>query len=620
MADATLLAAAPNLHMWVTFGIIAVAVVLFTIDDIPVELSTASVLVTFLVVFQLFPYRGPDGRNLLDAASLLAGFAHPVMFAIMGLLIMGQALFQTGAMEFASKAITRMVGARTALAIPLALIIAAMVSAFMNNTPVVVIFIPIIIQLAREFGQSAERALMPLSFVTILGGMTTTIGSSPNLIALSVAAKAGVGPVHLFDFFIPGIMLATLGFLYCVLVVPRLLPKRAAASSQSADADGKQFLVRVNLGDDHPWIGTASQAGFFPDIKDVTVRLVQREGRTILPPFADMTLERGDRIEIATTRRVLAQQLKNTAFVQTLLQDVSFEEVDTDRPSRVPLTMAEVVVAPASRLIGRGLQDVRLREDADGVILGIQRRSRMLRSPLADIRLEAGDVLLALGSVQMLSYLRGNRDLLLLEASATDLPITFHASRAVAIFAAAILAIALGLLPTAVAAMLGALAMLAGGCLNVRQASRAIDRQIYFLVGTAFAIALPLEVTGGAQFLARTLVDAMMGMGPIAILSALFLFTAILTNFLSNAATAALMAPIFVSTAKVIGADPLPFVYGLIFALNCSFASPIGYQTNLIVMGPGNYRFRDYIYAGAPLVLTIWLAYSLFAVLYYDLT
>lgn len=161
--------------------------------------------------------------------------------------------------------------------------------------------------------------------------------------------------------------------------------------------------------------------------------------------------------------------------------------------------------------------------------------------------------------------------------------------------------------------------MIATGCLNVRQAARAIDGRVFLLVGTAFALATPLQITGGAQFVAGGVVDTFSELGPWALLSAFFLLTAILTNFLSNAATAALMAPIVVSAAREIGADPMPFVYGLIFALNCCFATPIAYQTNLIVMGPGNYSFRDFLRGGLPLIVLIWVAYSLFAPFYFDL-
>jgi len=207
----------------------------------------------------------------------------------------------------------------------------------------------------------------------------------------------------------------------------------------------------------------------------------------------------------------------------------------------------------------------------------------------------------------------------LLEWSASAVPTTHHSGRAMIIFAATIILASTGLLPIAAAAMAGALAMLMCGCLSPTQAALAIDRRIFLLLGAAFALAQSLQVSGGAQLLAHSVVETFAGYGPAVLLSALFLLTAVLTNFLSNQATAALMTPVTVAAAQEAGFAAEPFVYGLIFALNCSFATPIAYQTNLIVMGPGQYRFRDFVVGGVPLILLIWLAYTLIAPIYFGL-
>ena len=252
-------------------------------------------------------------------------------------------------------------------------------------------------------------------------------------------------------------------------------------------------------------------------------------------------------------------------------------------------------------------------------MLGIQRRSRMIRMRLSDIRLEAGDVILVLGSREEVRGLRLNRDLLLVEWTAAELPMTEKANRALAIFAAVILAAASGLVPIVVAAIAGALAMIPAGCLNVRQASRAFDRQIYLLIAASLAMALPLEATGGARFLANLVVSNLHSAPPAVTLSAMFLLVMVLTNLLSNNATAVLFTPIAIRTAQAIGVDPSVFVFAVIFAANCSFASPFGYQTNLLVMGPGHYRFGDFLRAGAPLAALLWIAFSLFAPWYWGL-
>ena len=276
-------------------------------------------------------------------------------------------------------------------------------------------------------------------------------------------------------------------------------------------------------------------------------------------------------------------------------------------------------MAPGSRVIGRRVEEIGLRAETGCVVLGLQRRSRMIRSRISEIRLEAGDVLLILGSRDNVRKLRHSRDLLLLEWSATELPDVKYANRARFIFLATVIAAASGIVPIVIAAMAGAAAMIPAGCLNIRQAARAINRSIYMLIGAALAMAAALEATNGAMYIAHSMVAALSGASAGVILSALFLLIAVMTNFLSNNATALLFTPIALSTALELGVDPAAFIHAVIFAANCSFATPMAYQTNLLVMGPGHYRFSDFVRTGTPLIFIIWLAYSLFAPWYYGL-
>lgn len=606
-----------NFHMWVTFVVIIGAIVLFANDRIPIELSSIGIVAILLVFFHLFPVRDADGGNLLNATQLLKGFANPVLFAIMALLVVGQGLYNTGALEGPANLIAKLGRFGPWLAFTVAFIIAGTVSAFMNNTPVVVIFIPIITAVAGNMGLNPSRALMPLSFMCILGGMTTLIGSSANLIVATIAEQNDIGKIGFFDFTIPGLFLASIGALYVIFVLPHLIKHDDEDTDLGQEAGGKQFLAQIKLDEGHSWIGTSSSAGFFPDLKNITVRLVRRGSLEFALPFSKVTLAVGDVVMVAATRKVLSD------VMQQAMPVVEEEEIDNGGEKRAArrgaLSIAEAVVAPGSRLIG-AIVDAEVIHAETGVdFIGIQRRSRMGRSAIGDIRLQAGDVIMLLGERDDIKKLRPNRNLLLLDWLTEELPQTHHAFHALAIFAITIFMAATNILPIAIASLLGAVAMIAFGCLNVRQATRAIDARVFVLVGTAFALAAPLQITGGAQFVASGVVDTFSSAGPAVLLSAFFLLTAILTNFLSNAATAALMTPIVVSAAREIGADPMPFVYGLIFALNCSFATPIAYQTNLIVMGPGNYSFRDFVRGGTPLVFIIWIAYSLFAPFYYNL-
>ena len=611
-----------NGHMWMTFAVICAAVVLFAIDRIPLELSAGLTVLALLLLFYFFPLPAEAGKTEVNVTTLLAGFANPVVFTILSLLIVGQALFQTGAIEKSTEIVTSLVKIAPAAALGVTLLVAATLSAFLNNTPVVVIFIPILSALAARLGQTAAHVLMPLSFITILGGMTTLIGSSANLIATAVAEKAGAAPIGFFDFAVPGVFLASVGALYVLFVIPRII-KPSPAFSQASGERGKQFIAQIQLGETHPWKGMRSTAGMFPNLKLMTVRLVQRRGRAILPPFEDLELQEGDVVMIAATRRVLMNAIaRDRALIGDLAPSVNAPETDDalqTPPERERLIMTEVVIAPGSQRIGFTVNPERFKADTGCTLLGIERHSRMMRAPMNKIRLVAGDVLLLLGTPGAVRSLRNHRDLLLLARSRAELPVPHRAKSAIAIFLIMVLAAATGIVPIAIAAMAGAIAMILAGALTLPQAARAFDRKIFLLIGTAFAMAVSLEATGGAQFLAHGVVETFADWGPAALLSALFLLTAILTNFLSNHATGALFAPIVVSAANEIGVDPAPFIYGLIFALNCSFATPIAYQTNLIVMGPGHYRFRDFMFAGIPLILIIWVAYSLFAPFYFGM-
>lgn len=605
-------------HMWMTFSVISCAIVLFALDRIPLELSSALTVLALLLLFHFWPLPLTGHTSLLDTTRLLSGFANPVVFTILALLIVGQALFQTGAIERSTEIIGGLVRVAPTVAIATTLLIAASLSAFLNNTPVVIIFIPILSALAARLGQTAAHVLMPLSFITILGGMTTLIGSSANLIAATVAEASGAARINFFDFALPGLLLASIGAVYVLLVIPRLI-KPSPVLSQPKHERGKQFISQIRLGVDHPWIGMTSTAGIFPELKDLTVRLIQRNGRSILPPYDDLELREGDNVMIAATRRVLLDAIARDRSLISNSVDNGHDDMADGSEEHSRLIMTEAVIAPGSPRIGGRLNPDGFRYATGCTLLGIERHSRMVRAPLSEITLVAGDVLLLLGTADAVRNLRDHRDLLLLARSRAELPVRHHTRRAMLIFLTMVLAAASGFVPIVIAAMTGAAAMVASGALTVSQAARAFDSRIFFLVGAAFAMATALEASGGAQFLAHQVVELFSPWGPAALLSALFLLIAVLTNFLSNHATAALFAPIVVSAANEMGVNPEPFVYGLIFALNCSFATPIAYQTNLIVMGPGHYRFKDFMVAGIPLILIIWIAYSLFAPAYYGL-
>ena len=501
-------------QMWAVYAMVLAAVVLFSMERLTLEISALVILTALLVFFYLFPVPGPDGRNLLGTTALMSGFANPALIAVLALLVIGQGMFQTGALDGVTRTVADFGSRHPARTIFLTFLLIGFASAFLNNTPIVVMFIPVLATLAGRFGQRAPKVMMTLSFVSILGGMTTLIGSSTNLLAAGVVLNTHLPPIGIFDFVVPGVFLATIGFLCATLVVPRLVPDRAGPAQEIGGADqgsGKQYIAQIEVNAGHPLVGIGAIAGLFPPLRDMTVRMIQRGEHPILPPFEDVTLVPGDVIIIAATRQTLTASLKSGSKIFEGMLEERFAEGagNGDAPSRPggELTLVEAVVAPGSRMIGQTIEQIAFRHQTGCIVLGVQRRSRMIRTLLNDIRLEAGDVLLVLGKSAHIQELRHNRDVLLLEWSATELPDPKLAHRALAVFGSMVATVLLGWLPIEIAAVAGAGAIIATGVLNVRQAARAIDRRIFLMVGAMLGVATALDVTGGAQAIAlrRTL-------------------------------------------------------------------------------------------------------------------
>ena len=608
------MAVQPSFEMWATLLLTVAAIVSYATEWAAIELTSIGILVALLLLFHFAPLL-TGGTPLLDAADLLSGFSSPALIAVSALLVIGQAMVSTGALEGIARFLVWISRGSYQRALVFSLGYVTGSSAFLNNTPIVVIFMPILRSIAERFGRTASAVMMPLSFAAILGGMLTLIGTSTNLLVSGELARLGQRPFDFFDFTVPGLILVLAGGIY-VVVLPALLPQRDE-SEGLVTADGKQFIAEIDVAPDSSLVGETSRGGLFPGLAEVTVRLIQRGGQTILPPFENVVLAPGDVLIVAATRRVLTDILaKNPGHLLRMSEAAAADPgVAATQPSE--LVLAEAMIKPASRMIGQTLELTNFPARSQCNVLGIQRRARMLRTRLHELRLEPGDVLLLVGRQSAIERLRADPDVLLMEWSASEMPLVSKAPLAAAIFAMVVVPAALDLLPIVITALLGVFALVATGCLNIRQAARAVDRQIVLIIAAALALGSALEATGGAAYLAGLVLRLMEGAPPSAVLSVLFLIVAALTNVLTNNAAAVLFTPVAVNVAASLEADVFPFALAVAFGASCSFATPIGYQTNLLVMGAGHYRFMDYVLAGLPLLLIVWLAFSLFVPWYY---
>ncbi len=607
---------------WVVLIGIAVIVALYATERFSIELTSLFALSGLLVFFNFFPVVDNAGHSILNAAVLLEGFANPALLSIIALLVVGQGLLHSGAFDTTTTRLIELGQNRPKLILIVAFIAVMLISAVMNNTPVTVLFIPIVAAVAAKTNIPVSKVMIPISFMSILGGTTTLIGTSTNLLVAESARQMGSLHIGFFDITALGILFAAIGAIYVLFIMPRLLPGHRSLAGTVAGS-GEKFIAQLYVSPDHPIVGETIEGTTLPGTTGMTIRMIQRGEHPLLPPFKDIAVRSGDVIIIAALRDEFSDLLKSQPdFFKGFIGETGLGPVQSGpQAGRQPsdLMLTEAIVPPGSRMIGYTSEQIGFRHRTNTILLGIQRRNRMIRSHMEDIRLEAGDVLLLFGSRADKKALRSNRDLILFEGESIDVPNLQHAGRGRLIFGAMIVLAATGILPIVTAATLGAVGMIAAGCLNVRQAARAIDRRIFILVGTALALGLSLQATGGAELLAQMIATLLAGQPAWMLLSAFFLLVAVMTNLLSNNATAVLFTPIAVSLANSVGVDPTPFIFAVIFGANCSFATPMGYQTNLLVMGPGQYNFSDYLRSGTPLVIILWIAFTIVAPIYFGL-
>lgn len=598
--------------LWASIFIVLASIVLYTLDRWSMELVSIAIIVALMILF-ILPGALDANGNPVQASQLLAGFGNPALITIMALLVVGQGLFQTGALEGPTRALLASYDRRPMSTLAAAFLVVFVISAFINNTPVVIMFLPVISAIAHRMNASTSKLMMPLSFISVFAGMTTLIGTSTNLLAAETYERLEGIPLGFFEQTPMGLILAGAGFVYVILFSRMLLPSRSGMDEEIVVSSGKQFVAQLEIGRDHFLIGKQPVAGMFKDLPNFTVRLIQRGERAILPPFDDVVLEPGDLVIVAATKSALMDVLSSQPEMLEQIWRSGAGLVGTDEAPR-SLLLTEAVVAPGSRMGGRTVEMLGFRRLTRAVVLGIQRRSQMMRAKLGEIRLEAGDTLLLCGPAEALRELRASRDLIMLEWSQTEIELTERALSARLITLGMVVAAATGLLSILHASLIAAVAMIGLGCLNSRQAARSLDLRIFLIIGAALAMGTALEVTGAAQLIAFGVVELAAPFGPLAVLSALFLAVAIMTNLLSNAATAVLFSPIALSAASQMDApDALPYLLAVIYGANCCFATPIAYQTNLLVMGPGHYKFSDFLRFGGPLVLVLWMVFTVLA-------
>ena len=589
----------PNLHALGAMALTVLALWAFTRDRYPLEISSFGLLAVLAAGFAIFPFGD------LKPSAFFYGLGHEALVAVCALMVVGQGLVVTGALEPIGRYLAKFWSAAPSAALFVTLILGGVLSAFVNNTPIVVLFLPILISVCLRTGSSASRILMPVGFATLVGGMATTIGTSTNLLVVSIAADLGAVRFSMFDFALPACIASLAGIAYLWLIAPRLLPDRKL---ELDNASPRLFVGRLVLEEGSPAIGGRVQDAYA--LTGDTMKILRiRRGDSAIVPNPDETLRGGDRLRVQDTAAHL------TAYAQALgatlySGDSSDQAVDETHPlSADDQSVAEIAVVQGSLLDRTNLKSIHFRDRYQLVVLALHRQGRDVPSPfeeIDDVVLSQGDVLLVQGNRDQIVELKRSAEFMVLDGS-TAVPRTDKAPMAFAITFAVVTAAATGIMPIAVSATSGVLLMLLTGCLRLGSAIRAISPSVFFVVAASLALGKALIETGATDYIADVFLYATHGQSPVIILSALMLLLAILTNVISNNAAAVIGTPIAIGIATKLGLPYEPFILAVLFGANMSYATPMAYKTNLLVMSAGGYRFSDFVKVGAPLTIIMWL-------------
>jgi di/tricarboxylate transporter len=604
----------PNLHAVAVLLLTVIALVLFSNKKISLESSSLLILVTLSVGFELFPFYA-DGTTL-HAVEFFTGFGNEALIAVCALMIAGQAVLRTGGLEPVGRVLARLWKNSPHLSLLLTLLMAAFLSAFINNVPVVVLMLPVLISVSLKTGTSASSILMPMGFSTLLGGTCTTIGTSTNLLVVSVAAEMGLQKFGMFDFLLPAVLAGSIGIVYLWLVVPRLLPRRQIAIE---DSSPRIFAAHLAVLKDSPIEGIPLAKAIELTDGAMQVTALERGHGNMIMPLPDVVLQAGDHLMLRDTPEHLKEferSLKGTLYPI----DSEDNPIDDEHPLQAAdQQIAEVVIIQGSPLNGSTLSNYRFTDRYGLVTLAVHRTGKRLQriyQRIGDVRLMVGDILLVQGPREQIAELKKSTDMLVLDAT-IDLPFSKKAPLAMFIMKGIILTAAFGILPIAISAPLGALLMILTGCLSWRDATRALSAQVILIVVASLALGTAMLQTGAADYLAAVFVAVAGNSSPTVIISGLMLLMAVFTNIISNNATAVIGTPIAVSIAAQMGQPAEPFVLAVLFGANMSFATPMAYKTNLLVMNAGEYSFSDFPKVGIPLVIMMWIALSFFLPMLY---
>ncbi len=585
--------------------ILATVVFLFIKEYFPVDVVALITIGVLIVSGLITPEEG------------VAGFSNTATVTVAAMFIISASLFKTGALVKVTEGLTRIFLFNFWLGIILLMISVGLISAFINNTPVVAIFIPIIISLAAKTGRSATKILMPLSFASMLGGVCTLIGTSTNILVSEVSRQHGATEFGMFDMTPLGLIFFGVGFFYMLFVGIHLIPDRKTDSELTEKFGLGDYLTEIVLTEKAPSVGKTISKSPLVKKLDIDILELRRNGVKYDNPHREMELQANDVLKVKCNVESI-KKIKEREGVY-FKSDIQLRDKDIESDN---IVLVEGVIAPNSPFIGKTLKEMNYRNKYHSTVLAIRHKGQLTKDKVATSRLYAGDTLLIEVAKEHLPLLKNlnlgtNSPFLLI--SEVGLP-EYRKEKmpfAIIIILGIILTASLNIAPIMVAALIGSILLIVTGCIKTNEVYNAINWQIIFLLAGTLSLGVAMQKTGTALFLSELIVFAVGALGPVALISAFYLLTSILTEMMSNNASAILLAPIAYATAASLGLDPKPFFMAIAFAASASFMTPIGYQTNTMIYGAGNYRFADFVKVGTPLNIIFWILATLLIPYFY---
>jgi di/tricarboxylate transporter len=594
--------------IFLTLSILVLALISFIFEWLPVDLTA----ITVAVVLMLF--------GLVTPTEGISGFGNSATITVMAMFILSSGITRTGVIQIIRDGLVKWGGKNPNQQIFVLGAIVGPVSAFINNTAVVAIFLPIIEDWCKQQKLSVSKVLIPLSYASIVGGMMTVIGTSTNILASGISEQLGYGAFSLFEFTKVGIILFFIALIYISFIAPYLLTERKQTDSDlvSQDYDLKDYVSELVIKPRSSLIGQTLYQSEIQRKFDLDVLDIIRNKIRFPQPLADKELNAGDVLVVRCSREDLLKIREERGL--DLLPDVQFkqESLETVLGSGSE-QIAEVLILSNSRLIGTTLKDLRFRQRYNATVLAIRRGSELVRGRLGRIPLRFGDVLLVQGPQQSFIGLQTTRELLVLEQRNVENLRQDKAKIAVSIIVGVILIAAFDITPILVSALAGVIVMVITGCLKPGEIYGAVRWDVIFLLAGLIPMGIAMEKSGATQWLSDNLVSIGGNLSGYWILVFFFIVTVGLTEVLSNNASVLLMIPIAASVANTLGLNPFSLMFAVTFAASCSFMTPIGYQTNTMVYSPGGYKFFDFTRVGAPLTLIMTIVAPLLIMWIYGL-